>query len=84
MVMAGGLSAGAMGPMSEIADGATDVLGHRGFSDDGIENTLGGLEAANRAGADLVEMDVLQTSDGKWVVMHDTNLSRLAGVDVAV
>lgn len=84
LVMAGGLSAGAMGPMSEIADGATDVLGHRGFSDDGIENTLGGLEAANRAGADLVEMDVLQTSDGKWVVMHDTNLSRLAGVDVAV
>ncbi|MGX1696613.1 glycerophosphoryl diester phosphodiesterase membrane domain-containing protein [Microbacterium keratanolyticum] len=74
----------AIGPLSEVADGSTEVLGHRGFSDGGVENTLSALEAANRAGADLVEMDVLQTKDGGWVVMHDTKLSRLAGQDVAV
>ncbi|MFC9983906.1 glycerophosphoryl diester phosphodiesterase membrane domain-containing protein [Microbacterium keratanolyticum] len=78
------LTVAAIGPLSEVADGSTEVLGHRGFSDGGVENTLSALEAANRAGADLVEMDVLQTKDGSWVVMHDTTLSRLAGQDVAV
>lgn len=78
------LTVAAIGPLSEVAGGSTEVLGHRGFSDGGVENTLSALEAANRAGADLVEMDVLQTKDGGWVVMHDTKLSRLAGQDVAV
>lgn len=78
------LTVAGIGPLSEVADGSTEVLGHRGFSDGGVENTLSALEAANRAGADLVEMDVLQTKDGGWVVMHDTKLSRLAGQDLAV
>ncbi len=62
----------------------TLVLGHRGFGDGGVENTIGGLDAAKAAGADLVEMDVMQTSDGKFIAMHDANLSRLAGIDAAV
>ena len=62
----------------------TLVLGHRGFSDGGVENTLSGLDAASAAGADLVEMDVMQTSDGFLVAMHDANLSRLAGQSVNV
>lgn len=91
LVVAGGallavaaLTVGAVGPLGAAVDGATDVLAHRGFSDGGVENTLSGLEAASRAGADLVEMDVLQTKDGGWVVMHDTKLSRLAGLDVSL
>lgn len=62
----------------------TLVLGHRGFSDGGVENTISGLDAALAAGADLVEMDVMQTADGKLVAMHDANLTRLAGQDVNV
>lgn len=62
----------------------TLVLGHRGFSGGGVENTIGGLEAAAAAGADLVEMDVMETSDGQFVVMHDASLSRLAGKDLLV
>ncbi len=62
----------------------TLVLGHRGFSDVGVENTIGGLEGANAAGVDLVEMDVMETKDGKFVVMHDTDLKRLAGENVKV
>lgn len=62
----------------------TLVLAHRGFSQEGAENTIGGLEAANQAGADIVEMDVMETKDGKFVVMHDANLSRLAGRDETV
>lgn len=55
------------------------VLSHRGFADGGVENTISGLEAADAVGVDLVEMDVMQTKDGGFVVMHDVELSRLAG-----
>ncbi len=60
------------------------MLGHRGFSDNGAENTLEGLEAAVEANADFVEIDVMQTADKRFVVMHDAGLSRLAGQDVNV
>lgn len=62
----------------------TLVLAHRGFSDGGVENTLSGLDAAAAVGADLVEMDVMQTADGGFVAMHDANLSRLTGTDIDV
>ena len=57
----------------------TEVLAHRGFIQGGVENTLPALQAAAKAGADRVEFDVMETKDGKFVVMHDTNLKRLAG-----
>ena len=63
---------------------ATLALAHRGFSDGGVENTISGLEAAHAAGADLVEMDVMQTKDGRFVAMHDATLGRLAGRPDAV
>lgn len=84
-VIAGGvLSATAVVPLAEVADGATTVLAHRGFTEQGVENTLGSLEAAHAAGAEVVEMDVQQTSDGGWVLMHDPDLNRLAGMDTSV
>ena len=78
------LSAAAVTPLAEVADGVTTVLAHRGFTEQGVENTLGSLEAAHTAGAELVEMDVQQTSDGGWVLMHDPDLNRLAGMDTSV
>ena len=78
----GGASIGTLQSLSDAPQ--TLVLSHRGFSDGGVENTIGGLEAASAAGADLVEMDVMQTKDGKFVVMHDTSLRRLAGRPDAV
>ncbi len=68
--------------LSEYPD--TLVLAHRGFSDGGVENTLSGLDAAAKAGADLVEMDVIQTRDGEFIAMHDPKLDRLAGRPEAV
>lgn len=62
----------------------TLVLAHRGFSDGGVENTIGGLEAAAAANADLVEMDVMETADNRFVVMHDADLTRLAGTKLRV
>jgi glycerophosphoryl diester phosphodiesterase len=62
----------------------TEVLAHRGFIQGGVENTLPALQAAAKAGADRVEFDVLETKDGKFVVIHDTNLQRLAGKNLNV
>lgn len=62
----------------------TLVLGHRGFSGGGVENTISGLRAAAAAGTDLVEMDVMQTADGGFVAMHDASLMRLAARSEAV
>jgi glycerophosphoryl diester phosphodiesterase len=62
----------------------TEVLAHRGFIQGGVENTLPALQAAAKAGADRVEFDVMETKDGKFVVMHDANLKRLAGRNLNV
>ncbi|MCB1274244.1 MAG: glycerophosphoryl diester phosphodiesterase membrane domain-containing protein [Leucobacter sp.] len=62
----------------------TLVFGHRGFSDGGVENTIGGLEAAHGIGVDFVEIDVMQTKDGGFIVMHDASLERLTGRAVMV
>lgn len=84
-VVSVGLGALSIAPLHRLAAAPDSlVLAHRGFSDGGVENTLSGLEAAARAGADLVEMDVMQTRDGEFVAMHDAALTRLAGRDDAV
>jgi glycerophosphoryl diester phosphodiesterase len=62
----------------------TEVLAHRGFIQGGVENTLPALQAAAKAGADRVEFDVMETKDGKFVVMHDSNLKRLSGRNLNV
>ena len=62
----------------------TEVVAHRGFIHGGVENTLPALQAAADAGADRVEFDVMETEDGKFMVMHDANLRRLAGRNLNV
>ncbi len=80
MVTVGALLAIVNVPLMRALDHApaSFVLAHRGFSEGGVENTISGLQAAADAGADLVEMDVMQTRDGRFVVMHDASLTRLA------
>lgn len=70
--------------LADASDGTTLILAHRGFTADAVENTLPALEAAREADADLVEFDILQTKDQRWVVMHDTDLQRLTGESLLV
>lgn len=56
------------------------LIAHRGYSECYPENTLLGLEAALRAGADCIEFDVQFSSDGVPVVIHDNELMRTTGV----
>ncbi|MBL0887640.1 glycerophosphodiester phosphodiesterase [Myceligenerans sp. I2] len=47
------------------------VVAHRGNSSVAPQNTLAAIEAACRAGADAVEIDLQRTADGAAVVIHD-------------
>ena len=57
------------------------LIAHRGDISKGVENSLEALEAAAKGKASYAEMDILLTKDHQFVVMHDYNLKRLAGVD---
>lgn len=59
------------------------VIGHRGCPTRAPENTLEGIREAFKAGVDLVEIDVRACKDG-LVVIHDPELSRLAGKNLLV
>lgn len=51
-------------------------IAHRGFSAIAPENTLSAFERAIRAGANMLEMDVMTTGDNHVVVFHDYRLGR--------
>lgn len=54
------------------------IASHRGVSGGNIvENTIGAYKAAINTGADIIEMDVPVTLDGKLVCIHDGMESRL-------
>ncbi len=52
------------------------VIAHRGFSGAAPENTMAAFNKAIDAGAEMIEIDVHLTSDGKVVVIHDDSLER--------
>ncbi len=49
---------------------------HRGASAHAPENTLAALDTAISHGADMAEIDVQPTADGRLVVFHDDDLGR--------
>ncbi|WP_339250476.1 glycerophosphodiester phosphodiesterase family protein [Sporosarcina sp. FSL W8-0480] len=57
------------------------VYAHRGASGHCFENTMSAFKEALRQGADGLELDVQLTADGIPVVIHDEDLSRLAGIN---
>ena len=58
--------------------GSRDVVisAHRGALTLAPENTLKSYEYAFAYGVDLVEVDVQQTSDGRFVALHDSTVDR--------
>jgi glycerophosphoryl diester phosphodiesterase len=56
------------------------ITAHRAGSARAPENTLAALKAAIADHADIVEIDVQETADGEVVLLHDTDLRRVAGV----
>ena len=58
-----------------------ETIAHRGYVAKGVENSIEALDGAAKVGADYVEFDIILTKDNKFVVMHDFNLKRLAGIN---
>ena len=63
---------------------ATEIIGHRGASEDAPENTIASLKLGFAQGADGCELDFHSTKDHRLVVIHDGTTKRVAGVDKKV
>lgn len=55
----------------------TQIIAHRGASNEALENTIESMQEAKKRGADYVELDIQETKDGQFVVYHDETLKRL-------
>ena len=84
LVLAFALQTGpAMLPVADLLDcareaDATLVAVHRagGFAPGIPENSLAGIRRAAELGAAFAEIDIRQTADGEYVLMHDATLDR--------
>jgi glycerophosphoryl diester phosphodiesterase len=63
------------------AEITTKVIAHRAGGYEAPENTVAGLEASWKAGAFGAEIDIQRTSDGYYIVNHDSTFKRVAGVN---
>ena len=61
-----------------------ELVAHRGYTLHYPENSLIGIDAAIRAGARFVEIDVQLSADKVPVLFHDRNLERLCRVPGAI
>ena len=50
------------------------IISHRGVCRRHIENTIPALKAAEDEKVDMIEMDVHETGDGRFIVVHDERL----------
>ena len=62
----------------EIRD--VEIFAHRGAAGKAPENTMAAIKQAIEDKTDWVEIDVQESKDGKVIVMHDSDVMKLAGV----
>ena len=55
------------------------VIAHRGASVAAPENSLAAFRLAIEQGADVIELDVQESADGEVLVVHDSDLMKVAG-----
>ncbi|NQN49241.1 glycerophosphodiester phosphodiesterase [Streptococcus suis] len=56
------------------------TISHRGVDDgNAVQNSIEALEETSQLQPDYIEMDIQETKDGQFVVMHDTDLMALTG-----
>jgi glycerophosphoryl diester phosphodiesterase len=68
----------------ERSSAPAEVIAHRGASAYAPENTFAAYDLALAQGADVLELDVRPTADGRLVAIHDPTLLRTAGDPRAV
>lgn len=60
------------------------LIAHRGASLECPENTIESLIYGAQLGAYAVECDVKRIKDGTYIIFHDADLKRFAGIDLKV
>ena len=60
------------------------IIAHQGSSLELPPNTIEAFDLAINQGADIIELDIWQTKDEIWIVIHDENLLRIAGIDKSI
>ncbi|HFI0237294.1 TPA: glycerophosphodiester phosphodiesterase [Streptococcus suis] len=56
------------------------TISHRGVNNgNAVQNSIEALEKTSQLQPDYIEMDIQETKDGQFVVMHDTDLMALTG-----
>ena len=68
----------------KIKKGSTQIIAHRGLSGIERENTNAAFVAAGNRSHYGIETDIHRTVDGQFVICHDGDLKRIAGVDIDV
>ncbi|MBR5561974.1 MAG: hypothetical protein IKW12_02380 [Clostridia bacterium] len=63
--------------VSALTNKEYHLTAHRGLSSVAPENTAAALEQAGKAGYYAAEFDIVPTSDGVWVLMHDDTVDRM-------
>lgn len=61
---------------SFIFEAKTGIVAHRGAHVDAPENTLKAIRKAGEYGYELVELDLQETSDGAYIILHDNTVDR--------
>lgn len=82
LIVSYSISLGFVGNMPELS--GIKVIAHRAGPDAAPENTMEALEAAIRRGVQMAEIDIQQTADDVFVVVHDAGLMRVAGKPLTV
>lgn len=60
------------------------TISHRGVNaKNGVQNTIESLKNTSQLHPDFIEIDIHETKDHQFVLMHDENLKNLTGVDKA-
>lgn len=57
-----------------------EIVAHRGGGFVAQENSMAGLQAAIKLGANYTEIDVQRTKDGHYILNHDQTFQRAAGM----
>lgn len=58
------------------------IISHRGVDDqNGVQNTIQSLKKTAKEKPDFVEIDLHETKDKQFIVVHDDNLNKLTGLD---
>jgi glycerophosphoryl diester phosphodiesterase len=62
--------------LEKLAENKILTCAHRGYHENAPENSLQSIQNAIEEGIEMAEIDIRQTKDGKFVLMHDSTLDR--------